>query len=118
MDFAKNQNDDQKLWTPGKIGFVGIFLIMAFVVAYSALTGREVYWSGLFFMLGSYAVVYYVGVITAAKKGDNLKDMMLAGRSMPLWVSMFTMAATWVGGGYINGTAEYTYSSGLVWVQA
>ncbi len=118
MDFAKNQNDDQKFWTPGKIGFVGIFLIMAFVVAYSALTGREVYWSGLFFMLGSYAVVYYVGVITAAKKGDNLKDMMLAGRSMPLWVSMFTMAATWVGGGYINGTAEYTYSSGLVWVQA
>ncbi len=30
------------------------------------------------------------------------------------------MTATWVGGGYINGTAENTYSSnyGLVWVQA
>ena len=25
------------------------------------------------------------------------------------------MTATWVGGGYINGTAEYTYSSGLLW---
>ena len=26
--------------------------------------------------------------------------------------------ATWVGGGYINGTAEKAYSQGLVWVQA
>ena len=28
------------------------------------------------------------------------------------------MSATWIGGGYINGTAEVTYSSGLVWAQA
>ena len=34
------------------------------------------------------------------------------------------MTATWVGGGYINGTAEMVYAakrqdgSGLVWVQA
>lgn len=27
-------------------------------------------------------------------------------------------AATWVGGGYINGTAEAIYTSGLVWCQA
>ena len=26
--------------------------------------------------------------------------------------------ATWVGGGYINGTAESVYTSGLVWAQA
>lgn len=28
--------------------------------------------------------------------------------------------ATWVGGGYINGTAEYVYTpgSGLIWTQA
>lgn len=26
--------------------------------------------------------------------------------------------ATWVGGGYINGTAEVIYTSGLVWCQA
>jgi len=25
------------------------------------------------------------------------------------------MAATWIDGGYVNGTAEYTYSAGLVW---
>ena len=43
---------------------------------------------------------------------------MLARRSMPVWIGVFTMSATWVGGGYINGTAEATYGSGLVWVQA
>lgn len=30
----------------------------------------------------------------------------------------FFHAATWVGGGYINGTAELVYNSGLVWAQA
>ena len=40
------------------------------------------------------------------------------------FVGVFTMTATWVGGGYINGTAEAVYNakyadgSGLVWVQA
>lgn len=29
-----------------------------------------------------------------------------------------THTATWVGGGYINGTAEAIYTSGLVWCQA
>ena len=28
------------------------------------------------------------------------------------------ITATWVGGGYINGTAEIIFSSGLVWCQA
>ena len=30
------------------------------------------------------------------------------------------VAATWVGGGYINGTSEYVYTEGygLVWCQA
>jgi hypothetical protein len=29
-----------------------------------------------------------------------------------------SISATWVGGGYINGTAEAIYTSGLVWCQA
>ena len=43
---------------------------------------------------------------------------MLAGRNIGMFVGVFTMTATWVGGGYINGTAEVTYSSGLIWCQA
>lgn len=32
--------------------------------------------------------------------------------------SVCSFPATWVGGGYINGTAEAIYTSGLVWCQA
>ena len=31
---------------------------------------------------------------------------MLAGRNIGLFVGMMTMGATWVGGGFINGSAE------------
>ena len=43
---------------------------------------------------------------------------MLAGRNIGMFVGIFTMTATWVGGGYINGTAEIVYTSGLIWCQA
>ncbi|XP_078494547.1 high-affinity choline transporter 1-like isoform X2 [Ciona intestinalis] len=45
---------------------------------------------------------------------------MVGGRDIGLFVGSFTMTATWVGGGYINGTAEvvYTPGSGLLWTQA
>ena len=43
---------------------------------------------------------------------------MLAGRNIGVFVGIFTMTATWVGGGYINGTAEIIYTQGLVWCQA
>ena len=33
-------------------------------------------------------------------------------------IYFFLASATWVGGGYINGTSEVTSTSGLVWVQA
>ena len=33
-------------------------------------------------------------------------------------VGAFTMTATWVGGGYINGTAESVYTHGVAWAQA
>ena len=43
---------------------------------------------------------------------------MLAGRNLGVFVGILTMTATWVGGGYINGSAEETFKSGLVWTQA
>ena len=44
---------------------------------------------------------------------------MVAGRNIGVVVGVFTMTATWVGGGYINGTAEAIYGngSGLIWAQ-
>ena len=45
-------------------------------------------------------------------------QVMLAGRNIGMFVGIFTMTATWVGGGYINGTAEVVYTMGLIHCQA
>src|SRR5688572_950869 len=42
-----------------------------------------------------------------------IEDFMIAGRAMPLWLATFTMTATWVDGGYLLGTAEGVYRSGI-----
>ncbi|MFB5661781.1 sodium:solute symporter family protein [Alteribacillus sp. HJP-4] len=88
------------------------------VIIYVILTDTDIAWGGFVSMLLFYALIYYIGAFFAAKKSESLSDMMVAKRSIPLGVAMFTMAATWVGGGYINGTAESTYADGLVWAQA
>ncbi|WP_022792907.1 sodium:solute symporter family protein [Marinococcus halotolerans] len=97
---------------------LGFVLLVAAVLIYIIATGDDVMWSGFIAMLVFYALMYYVGAYFAAKKSDSLDDMMVAKRSLPLVIMIFTMAATWVGGGYINGTAESTYVDGLVWAQA
>lgn len=70
-----------------------------------------------------YIAILGVGIWAAKKKqsgNDSEEEVMLAGRSIGLFVGIFTMTATWVGGGggYINGTAEIIYTKGLVWCQA
>ncbi|PPK85389.1 high affinity choline transporter 7 [Neolewinella xylanilytica] len=84
-------------------------------------TEDSVHWPAFGSMAVFYALVYYIGARAARRRRaeDNDADgMMLAGRDLPLLVAIFTMSATWVGGGFINGTAEYTATQGLVWVQA
>lgn len=80
-------------------------------------TDAAVFWSGYVSIMVFYALIFYYGTYIAQKKAGE-EDMMLAGRGLPLGIAIFTMSATWVGGGYINGTAEYAYGDGLVWVQA
>ncbi len=81
----------------------------------------DVFWPGIAAMVILYLVVFGVGVwasrSSSAPTDDegSLAELMLAGRSLPLWVGLLTMTATWVGGGYINGTAEQTFTSGLLW---
>lgn len=68
-----------------------------------------------------YLLILGVGIWAARKKeagNDSEEEVMLAGRSIGLFVGIFTMTATWVGGGYINGTAEAIYTKGLIWCQA
>lgn len=82
-------------------------------------TEREVFWGGYIVMVVFYAAVFLLGTIAAQRyRSNSVSDVLLAGRSIPLWVGAFTMGATWVDGGYINGSAESTYNLGLMWVQA
>jgi high affinity choline transporter 7 len=100
---------------------VVLLLLMLVVAGYLYFfTEHEVFWGGFAAMLFFYGVVFFLGSYIAARKGkqDNEEEVLLAGRSIPLWIAIFTMSATWVGGGYINGAAEATYNLGLVWVQA
>jgi len=50
--------------------------------------------------------------------GKNQEEVLLANRELGLAVGVLTTAATWVGGGFINGSAQAAYVDGLVWVQA
>lgn len=79
-------------------------------ISYDALIGLAVF----------YLAILGVGLWASKKKeGDQSTDnMFLAGRNMPLWLGVFTLTATWVGGGYINGTTEAVYANGLLWCQA
>ena len=77
--------------------------------------------AGLVSIILFYVLILAVGIWAARKKetgNDSEEEVMLAGRSIGLFVGIFTMTATWVGGGYINGTAEAIYTRGLVWCQA
>ncbi len=82
---------------------------------------EQVFWPGLGSIFAMYGVIFGVGVWAARGRTDGtraegtLDELMLAGRSLPLWLGLLSMCATWVGGGYINGTVEATYSLGLWW---
>ncbi|KAF3686546.1 High affinity choline transporter 1 Hemicholinium-3-sensitive choline transporter [Channa argus] len=75
-----------------------------------------------------YALILFVGIWAAwknkhsgeAEGTDRSETIMVGGRDIGLFVGGFTMTATWVGGGYINGTAENVYKPGfgLAWAQA
>jgi high affinity choline transporter 7 len=77
-----------------------------------------VFWGGLLATGVFYALIFVVGWRASRNRAGQLSEMLLAGRAMPLWMAALTMSATWVGGGYINGSAESAYASGIVWVQA
>ena len=53
-----------------------------------------------------------IGVYFAKRRVHTGEEFMLAGRSLPLWVMMGTLLATWVGSGTIVGGATFTYQHG------
>ena len=72
-------------------------------------TDDDVYWGGYISMIFFFSLIFYLGTYIASRhKKEGIDNMILAGRSLPLYIAVFTMSATWVGGGYIKGTAENT----------
>ncbi|XP_057699546.1 high affinity choline transporter 1-like [Corythoichthys intestinalis] len=80
---------------------------------------------GLVVMAAFYLLILGTGIWASMRskkeekkwKGDGLEITLLAGRKINLLVGVFTLTATWVGGGFILGIAEATYNPtlGAVW---
>lgn len=72
-----------------------------------------------------YLLVLMVGVYGAWKQkkssaghnSEKPEEIMLAKRNLGIFVGVLTMTATWVGGGYVNGSAEAVFSRGIIWCQ-
>ena len=63
------------------------------------------------FMLAAFLVVG--GVAARKVKDGSVADLIVAGRSLPLWIALLTMTATWVDGGYLLGTAEGAFKGNV-----
>src|SRR3954447_45217 len=60
------------------------------------------------------AAFLIVGMYAARKvKNGSASDMLVAGRSLPQWMALLTMTATWVDGGYLLGTAEGAFKTNV-----
>nr|XP_040043072.1 high affinity choline transporter 1-like [Gasterosteus aculeatus aculeatus]XP_040043073.1 high affinity choline transporter 1-like [Gasterosteus aculeatus aculeatus] len=80
---------------------------------------------GLVVMAGFYMLILGTGIWASMRSkkqekkcsGDGMEITLLAGRSINSLVGIFTLTATWVGGGFILGIAEATYNPtlGAVW---
>ncbi|XP_061882727.1 high affinity choline transporter 1-like isoform X1 [Entelurus aequoreus] len=80
---------------------------------------------GLVVMAAFYLLILGTGIWASMRSreeekkwtGDGIEITLLAGRNINLLVGVFTLTATWVGGGFILGIAEATYNPtlGAVW---
>jgi Na+/proline symporter len=61
-----------------------------------------------------YGAFMAVGWIAARRvREGTVADLIVAGRTMPVWIAALTMTATWVDGGYLLGTTEGVYKSSI-----
>lgn len=100
---------------------VGLLLLVMGVAGLGLylFSSQSIQWPAYWAMSFFYALVFGMGAYAATKAHTGQAEgVLVADRAIPLWIAAGTMGATWVDGGYINGSAEYAASSGLMWVQA
>jgi high affinity choline transporter 7 len=65
-------------------------------------------------VVAMYGAFMAVGCFASRRvREGTAADLIVAGRTMPLWVAALTMTATWVDGGYLLGTTEGAYKSSI-----
>jgi high affinity choline transporter 7 len=65
-------------------------------------------------VIAMYGAFMLVGWLASRKvRAGSVADLVVAGRTMPVWVAALTMTATWVDGGYLLGTTEGAYKSSI-----
>ena len=73
---------------------------------------QQANWAGITAVATLYAVFLVVGWQASKRvKLGTAAEFLVAGRAMPFWMATITMAATWIDGGYLLGTAEGTMTS-------
>ena len=103
----------------GVIGIASLLIASSIYIGF--FTEANVSWYSL-----SIVGIFYLGIVgfgiyaSSRTSESDVNGVLLAGRKLPIGMAVCTMAATWIGGGFINGTAEYTFDPayGLIWVQA
>ncbi|MFT4605409.1 MAG: SSS family solute:Na+ symporter [Rhodothermales bacterium] len=68
--------------------------------------------------IGLYLAAMLVIGFIASKKVSTSGDFLVAGRSLPLWLTVGTLSATWFGGGLVLGAAGTAFSEGFYGVIA
>lgn len=70
--------------------------------------------SYLWFIVVYLVVVVAYGLYISKKLVKTSEGFVTAGRSLPLWIVIGTLIATWFGGGSITGCANIVYSRGIL----
>ncbi|GFS10728.1 high-affinity choline transporter 1-like [Elysia marginata] len=75
---------------------------------------------GLIAVIAFYIAILVIGIVYGRKTGKSKSNeaVLLADRSLGGFVSVFTITATMVGGGYLNGSAESASRDGVLYAQA
>ncbi|KAH7960248.1 hypothetical protein HPB49_018218 [Dermacentor silvarum] len=94
---------------------VDVMAVLLMVVYYCAVVSVGV-WSGRKMHSDSGLQSSRLSVETRHKQdaAHVLMKLFIANRRLPLWIGVGSMTATWVGGGYLNGTAEVVYRNGIL----
>lgn len=66
-------------------------------------------WGGIGLYLFGMLLIGYL----ASRRVGDMKDFLVAGRRLPLWMATATLLATWFGAGSSMGVAATVYSSGI-----